>query len=56
VPASVARVIVSVLPMIVAVPLRDASPSEIVLVGHKGRRNPLVATIVTFAQKHDLST
>jgi DNA-binding transcriptional LysR family regulator len=52
VPASVGRVIVGVMPMIVAIALRDASPTEIMLLGHKGRRNPLVATIVTFAQKH----
>jgi DNA-binding transcriptional LysR family regulator len=50
VPAAVARVIVSVLPTMVALPLRDATPSAIVLVGHKGHRNPLVATVVSFAR------
>jgi DNA-binding transcriptional LysR family regulator len=52
VPASVARVIVNVLPTMVALPLRDATPSAIVLVGHKGNRNPLVATVVSFARAH----
>jgi DNA-binding transcriptional LysR family regulator len=50
VPASVAKVIVNVLPTMVALPLRDATPSAIVLVGHKGHRNPLVATVVSFAR------
>jgi DNA-binding transcriptional LysR family regulator len=49
VPASVANVIVNVLPTTVAVPLRDAAPSRIMLVGHEGRANPLVETVVSFA-------
>lgn len=52
-PASVASVIVSVLPSIVAIPLAGAAPATIVLVGHKDRRNPLVARIVSFARSHD---
>jgi DNA-binding transcriptional LysR family regulator len=50
VPASVAGVIVSVLATIVALPLCDAGCSDIMLVGHKSRRSPLVATLVSFAQ------
>jgi DNA-binding transcriptional LysR family regulator len=49
VPASVASVIVSILSTIVAVPLNDAEPSRIMLVGHKERSNPLVQAVVSFA-------
>jgi DNA-binding transcriptional LysR family regulator len=49
-PASVAGVIVSVLPSIVMIPLTGAAPATIVLAGHKDRRNPLVARIVAFAR------
>jgi DNA-binding transcriptional LysR family regulator len=49
VPASAASVMVNVLTTIVAVPLRDAEPSTIMLVGHKARSNPLVETVVSFA-------
>jgi DNA-binding transcriptional LysR family regulator len=49
-PASVAGVIVSVLPSIVSIPLSGAAPATIMLVGHSGRRNPLVATIVSFVR------
>jgi DNA-binding transcriptional LysR family regulator len=51
-PASVAGVIVSVLPSIVSIPLSGAAPATITLVGHKGHRNPLVATIVSFVRAH----
>jgi DNA-binding transcriptional LysR family regulator len=50
VPASVARVIASVLPGVVAVPLVDAQPCSIVLIGHKVQTNQLVAAIVAFAR------
>jgi DNA-binding transcriptional LysR family regulator len=50
VPASVAAVIVSVLPTVEALPLSNAAPAAIMLVGHKGRRNRLVAAVVSFAQ------
>lgn len=53
VPASVAGVIVSVLPTLVAIPLSDAAPATIMLVGHRGRSNPLVATVVSFAQEQN---
>jgi DNA-binding transcriptional LysR family regulator len=49
-PASVAGVIVSVLASVVAIPLVGAAPAMIVLVGHKDRRNPLVARILSFAR------
>jgi len=49
VPAAVARVIVSVLPGVAAIPLRDAKPTAIMLVGHEESSNPLVAALVTFA-------
>jgi len=50
VPASVARVIVSVLPGVTAVPLRDAQACSIMLVGHETQTNQLVSAIVSFAQ------
>jgi DNA-binding transcriptional LysR family regulator len=52
-PASVAAVIASVLPSVAAIPLTGAAPATIVLVGHKDRRNPLVARIVSFARAQD---
>jgi DNA-binding transcriptional LysR family regulator len=53
VPASVAGVIVNVLPTMTALSLSDAAPSDIMLVGHKGHSNPLVATLVAFARAQD---
>jgi LysR family transcriptional regulator, hca operon transcriptional activator len=50
VPASVARVIVSVLPGVAAVPLRGADPCTIVLVGHEARENRLVPALLAFAR------
>ena len=50
VPASVARVIASVLPGMAAIPLRSARPCSIMLVGHETRTNRLVSAIVAFAQ------
>ena len=50
VPASVARVIVNVLPGVVAIPIRDAEPSAIMFVGHEGRASPLVAALIAFAR------
>ena len=50
VPASVAGVIVSVLPSVVVISLRDAAPSSIMLVGHEDRSNPSVAAFATFAR------
>jgi hypothetical protein len=45
-------VIAGVLPTIVAVALTDAAESVIMLVGHKGIRNPLVETVLTFVSAH----
>jgi DNA-binding transcriptional LysR family regulator len=50
VPASVAKLVVSALPGIVAIPLRDAQPAAITMVGPEGRRNPLVAALADFAE------
>lgn len=50
VPASVARVIVSVLPAVTAVPLLGADPCTIVLVGHEARENRLVPALLAFAR------
>jgi DNA-binding transcriptional LysR family regulator len=50
VPAAIAAVVVNLLPGVAAVPLLDAQPSSIVLVGHEGRRNPLVEPLVAFAR------
>ena len=49
VPASVASVIVSVLPTVAAVPLLGADPCSIVLVGHEDRANESVSALVAFA-------
>ncbi len=51
VPAAVARVISSVLTGLVSIPLSDAEPSTIVLIGHEDRRNPHVATLRAFSRK-----
>jgi DNA-binding transcriptional LysR family regulator len=50
VPVSVAGVIVSVLPTVVAIPLHGADPCSIVLVGHEARSNQLVSALVAFAR------
>jgi len=50
VPAAVGRVLVNVLPVIVAIPVHDAEPSSIVLVGHERRMNPSVAILLAFAK------
>jgi DNA-binding transcriptional LysR family regulator len=50
VPASVAGLIPDVVPGVVAIPLRDAQPATIVLVGHQDRANPLVETLLEFAR------
>jgi hypothetical protein len=50
VPASVAPVILNLLSGVVAIPLRDAEPAAIELVGHEDRRNPLVAALASFAR------
>jgi DNA-binding transcriptional LysR family regulator len=50
VPASVAAIIVSVMTGVTAIPLRDAKPSTITLVGREDRRNALVAVLAAFAQ------
>jgi DNA-binding transcriptional LysR family regulator len=51
VPASVAGVIASVLPSVVAITLLDASPSSIMLVGHTRRTNPAVDALLAFARE-----
>jgi DNA-binding transcriptional LysR family regulator len=50
VPSSVARLIPDVVPGVVAIPLRDAQPATITLVGHQDRANPLVETLLQFAR------
>jgi hypothetical protein len=51
VPASVASVIVNVLSGISAIPLTDAAPTTIALVGHRDRRNPLVDVFAEFVRE-----
>jgi DNA-binding transcriptional LysR family regulator len=51
VPASVARLILGDLTGLASIPLRDAEPATIALVGHAERRNPLVAALTEFAQE-----
>lgn len=50
VPAAVARIIVSVLPSVAAIPLRGADDCTIALLGHERRSNPLIADLVAFAR------
>jgi DNA-binding transcriptional LysR family regulator len=50
VPATVASLIPAVVNGVVAIPLRDAEPAVVVLVGHANRKNPLVGAFTTFAQ------
>jgi DNA-binding transcriptional LysR family regulator len=49
VPQAAANVLANLLAGSKAVPLRDAAPAQIALVGHKDRRNPLVAALVSYA-------
>jgi DNA-binding transcriptional LysR family regulator len=49
VPASVAAILANVLSGVVAIPLRDAAPAAIMLVGRQDRRNPLVVALLAFA-------
>jgi DNA-binding transcriptional LysR family regulator len=49
VPRAAANVLSNVLTDIAAIPLRDASPSRIALVGHRDRRNQLVAALLSYA-------
>ncbi len=53
VPASVANLIPDLLQGVVAIPLRDAHPATIALVGHEDRANPLVETLLGFARGID---
>ncbi len=50
VPSSAARVIAGPVAGIRAIPLLDAEPARMTLVGHETRRNPLVATMLEFAR------
>jgi hypothetical protein len=50
VPASVAPVIASVLADVVAIPVIGARPCEIALVGHADGRNPLVRSLMSYAE------
>jgi DNA-binding transcriptional LysR family regulator len=50
VPSSVARLVVGSLPSVVAIPVRDALPAQITLLGHKGSHNPNVAALLAFAR------
>jgi DNA-binding transcriptional LysR family regulator len=49
VPLAAARVLSNVLDGISAIPLRDAAPARIALVGHRDHRNPLVAALLAYA-------
>lgn len=50
VPFSVAPAVLGLLGEAVALPLRDAAPSQIAMVGHLDRRNPLVSSLIGFAR------
>jgi DNA-binding transcriptional LysR family regulator len=49
VPASVTQVLANVRSGVAAIPLRDADPATITLVGHEDSRNPRVAALRAFA-------
>jgi len=49
VPLAAANVLSNLLTGTAAIPVRDAAPSRIALVGHDDRRNPLVAALVSYA-------
>ncbi len=48
-PLAAANVLANVLASTCAVPLRDAEPARIALVGHRDQRNPLVAALLSYA-------
>jgi DNA-binding transcriptional LysR family regulator len=48
VPNAVAKLVPDFLTGVVTIPLRDAHPATIVLVGHEDRANPLVASLLDF--------
>jgi DNA-binding transcriptional LysR family regulator len=50
VPGAVASLVPEFLTGVVTIPLRDAEPATIVLVGHEDRANPLVASVLDFAR------
>ena len=50
VPASVGKLLASFSDQLVVIPVLDARPSTIALVGHEDRHNPLVETLVEFAR------
>jgi DNA-binding transcriptional LysR family regulator len=49
VPVSIGQRLASALTGLVAIPLRDAEPTAVTLVGHEDHRNPLVQALVAFA-------
>jgi DNA-binding transcriptional LysR family regulator len=49
VPRAAANVLSNVLASTRAIPLRDAEPARIALVGHRDQRNPLVAALLSYA-------
>jgi len=50
VPGVVAGLVPEFLAGVVKIPLRDAGPATIVMVGHEDRANPLVASLLDFAR------
>ena len=48
VPGAVAGLLPELLTGVVTIPLRDAGPATIVMVGHEDRANPLVASLLDF--------
>ena len=50
VPGAVAGLVPEFLTGVVTIPLRDAVPATIVMVGHEDRANPLVASMLDFAR------
>jgi hypothetical protein len=50
VPGAVAGLVPEFLTGVVTIPLRDAGPATIVMLGHEDRANPLVASLLEFAR------
>jgi DNA-binding transcriptional LysR family regulator len=50
IPASVGRLLARFTNQIVVIPLLDAEPSVIALIGHQDRHNPAVSTLIEFAR------
>jgi DNA-binding transcriptional LysR family regulator len=56
VPASIAHRLAATVPALATIPLRDAAPATVALVGHATPLNPLVESLLSFARKRAART